>query len=99
MFYFLSCVQTLGECGHVVSVSECRHSKAITVVKRAKAPIATEIFVSGGSDGRLNLWKLTDDKELKHICTLEAGDTSIAAVTATVVADKIIVIASWVSSF
>ena len=71
-FFFIQLVsifQTSSECGQVEFLSECRHTKPITVIKRAKGPKDCEIFVSGGSDGRINLWRL-EETTLKHLFAL-----------------------------
>lgn len=69
VFFILQHFQSAVECGRILWITECRHSKPITVVKRAKNLSDKEIFVSGGADGKINLWRLVEHK-LQHILTI-----------------------------
>ncbi|GMT19490.1 hypothetical protein PFISCL1PPCAC_10787, partial [Pristionchus fissidentatus] len=61
--------------------SERRHRKPITCVKRIHSPSVshTELFISGSADGRVNVWRLAEDR-LLHVILIDVITTSISAV-------------------
>ncbi|CAB3402994.1 unnamed protein product [Caenorhabditis bovis] len=86
------------ECGVIQSLSERRHIKPITTVKRIKSEDSEDFFVTGGVDSRIVLWKFNPANEkIEFLNSLEGCSGSIGAVCGAHLNGKFVVFAAWVS--
>ncbi|CAD6185851.1 unnamed protein product [Caenorhabditis auriculariae] len=95
-------VQTIpknkNDVGVIVSVSERRHDKPITVLHRVKSS-NEEIFLTGGVDKRINVWKLPEESlKLQFLSTLEGATGSIGAVCGCTSENRRILAGAWVGA-
>ncbi|CAI5444573.1 unnamed protein product [Caenorhabditis angaria] len=93
-------VQTIPEAenqvGKIISLSEKRHSKPITTLKRIKNFSGEdEQFISGGVDGTVVLWDFQEN--LEYLANLEGASGSIGCICGSSNSSRKVLAASWVS--
>ncbi|KAJ1345848.1 hypothetical protein KIN20_000471, partial [Parelaphostrongylus tenuis] len=88
-------------CGRIVSVSDRFHSGPITILKRVTNVVNNsedDVFLSAGVDGRVVLYSVAAvNPIIRHLTTLDGVKGSIGALCGTFAADRLVLMASWVS--